>query len=129
MRALDTVFGALPFSHQGNPYDGKTLPPTLERIKKLFSKDFKVEIVDKGYRGREKIGETEVVLPGKRKFDTEYQKRKHKQQCRRRSAVEATIGHLKSDHRMGRNYLKAIVGDQNNALLAGMGLNFKQLIA
>jgi hypothetical protein len=43
--------------------------------------------------------------------------------CKRRSAIEAIISHLKSDHRMGRNYLKGRAGDTNNALLAGMGFN------
>jgi hypothetical protein len=43
--------------------------------------------------------------------------------CKRRSAIEAIIGHLKSEHKLGRNYLKGSVGDAHNALLAGMGFN------
>jgi transposase, IS5 family len=35
---------------------------------------------------------------------------------------------LKSDHRLGRNYLKGRVGDTNNALLAGMGFNLMLLL-
>ncbi len=39
------------------------------------------------------------------------------------------IGHLKSDHRMDRNYLKGIEGDRINALLAGIGANTRKLLA
>jgi hypothetical protein len=38
-----------------------------------------------------------------------------KRELRRRSAVEPVIGHLKSEHRMGRNYLWHRHGDANNA--------------
>jgi hypothetical protein len=36
----------------------------------------------------------------------------------RRAAVEPVIGHLKAEHRMGRNYLKGPEGDRINAVLA-----------
>ena len=47
---------------------------------------------------------------------------------RRRSAVEPVIGHLKDEHRMGRNYLAHRHGDLNNAILAAVGYNFRRLI-
>jgi hypothetical protein len=37
---------------------------------------------------------------------------------RRRAAIEPVIGHLKDDHRMGRNHLKGREGDRINAVLA-----------
>jgi hypothetical protein len=37
---------------------------------------------------------------------------------RRRAAVEPVIGHIKAEHRMGRNYLKGRDGDRINAVLA-----------
>ena len=37
---------------------------------------------------------------------------------RRRAAVEPVIGHIKAEHRMGRNYLKERDGDRCNAVLA-----------
>jgi transposase, IS5 family len=40
---------------------------------------------------------------------------------RRRSAIEPVIGHLKSEHRMDRNYLAGCNGDANNAILAAVG--------
>jgi IS5 family transposase len=47
---------------------------------------------------------------------------------RRRAAVEPVIGHLKEEHRMGRNYLAHRKGDLNNAVLAAVGYNFRRLI-
>ena len=52
-----------------------------------------------------------------------------KRELRRRSAVEPVIGHVKSEHRMGRNYLKGRDGDRINAVLAAAGYNFKRLAA
>ena len=37
---------------------------------------------------------------------------------KRRAAVEPVIGHLKAEHRMGRNHLKGRDGDRANAILA-----------
>lgn len=51
-----------------------------------------------------------------------------KRQMRRRSAVEPVIGHLKAEHRMGRNYLAHSAGDAANAVLAAAGYNFSLLI-
>jgi hypothetical protein len=48
---------------------------------------------------------------------------KIKRELRRRSAVEPVIGHLKDDHRMGRNYLWHRSGDATNAILAAVGYN------
>ena len=53
---------------------------------------------------------------------------KIKRELRRRSAVEPVIGHLKSEHRMGRNYLWHRQGDAINAVLAAVGYNFRRLI-
>ena len=42
--------------------------------------------------------------------------------------MEPVIGHLKAEHRMGRNYLWFRHGDANNAVLAAAGYNFRRLI-
>jgi len=52
---------------------------------------------------------------------------KIKRELRRRSAVEPVIGHLKAEHRMGRNYILYRRGDAANAVLAA-GYNFRRLI-
>ncbi|MBM7488187.1 hypothetical protein ACVWWI_006262 [Bradyrhizobium sp. USDA 3686] len=53
---------------------------------------------------------------------------KIKRELRRRAAVEPVIGHLKAEHRMGRNYLWRRQGDAANAVLAAAGYNFRRLI-
>jgi IS5 family transposase len=41
-----------------------------------------------------------------------------RRELRRRSAIEATIGHMKTDGRLDRNFLLGQAGDAINALLA-----------
>ncbi len=110
-----------------NQYDGKTLPQVLEDVKQRTGRCPRTMIVDQGYRGRKKIGETEIVSADKLKQElTRYEKRKTKKQLRRRAAIEPVIGHLKSDFRLARNYLKGALGDHLNVLLAAAAFNFKK---
>ena len=51
-----------------------------------------------------------------------------RREMKRRAAVEPVIGHLKAEHRMGRNYLKGRDGDRINAVLAAAGYNFSLLL-
>ena len=51
-----------------------------------------------------------------------------KREIRRRAAVEPVIGHLKAEHRMGRNHLAHRTGDAINAVLAAVGYNFRLLL-
>ena len=47
---------------------------------------------------------------------------------RRRSAIEPVIGHIKAEHRIGRNHLAGKQGDAVNAILAAAGYNFSLLL-
>ena len=47
---------------------------------------------------------------------------------KRRSAIEAVIGHAKTDGRLGRNYLLGREGDKINAILSGCGYNIRKLL-
>jgi hypothetical protein len=47
---------------------------------------------------------------------------------RRRSAIEPTICHTKSDGKLDRNWLKGAVGDALNAVLGGAGHNLRLII-
>jgi hypothetical protein len=47
---------------------------------------------------------------------------------KRRAAIEPGIGHLKREHRMDRNRLSGTVGDQINAILSTVGMNFHKLL-
>jgi IS5 family transposase len=47
---------------------------------------------------------------------------------KRRQAIEPVIGHLKTDHRMSRCWLKGAVGDAINAVLSAAGYNLRWLL-
>ena len=75
-------------------------------------KEVKHAVCDRGYRGRKKFGNTDVILPASPlKRDNRYQRDKKRKQYRRRAAIEPIIGHLKTDFRLTRNFLKGIAGD------------------
>jgi len=50
-----------------------------------------------------------------------------KKQFGRRAAIEPVIGHLKSDHRIKRNFYKGITGDSINVMLSA-AYNFKRMM-
>jgi len=114
-------------SHEQNQHDSHTLPEILHHVEKTRGKVVKQAVCDRGYRGKREVNTTKIVLPGKAlKKDTRYQKDKKRKQCRRRAAIEPIIGHLKSDFRLARNYLKGAMGDQINLLMAACAWNLKQ---
>jgi IS5 family transposase len=87
-----------------------------------------VAIGDKAFRGQSHCGETEVVTPGRGKKNASvYEKRKARKRFRRRAAIEPRIGHLKSDFRLDRNFLKGQVGDAINLLLAAAASNLERI--
>jgi len=47
---------------------------------------------------------------------------------RRRNNVEPVVGHLKSDGKMRRCFLKGVLGDALNALLCACGQNLRKLL-
>jgi IS5 family transposase len=111
----------------GNPYDGHTLAKVIPAITQQIGTSLTRVIADAGYRGH-----NAPLTPGLRVF-TSGQKRgvtdQIKRELRRRPAVEPVIGHLKEEHRMGRNYLAGRAGDAANAVLAAVGYNFRLLLA
>ncbi|TKB06000.1 IS5 family transposase [Desulforhopalus sp. IMCC35007] len=114
--------GALAFHN--NPYDGHTLEETLEQVTKLTKSPDHV-FVDRGYRGHDYTGEASVHVDKVRRGKTSNSLWRW---MKRRSAVEPSIGHLKQEHRMDRNRLKGVVGDQINAILSAAGMNFRKLM-
>ena len=121
------IVGALGFRNQ---YDGHTLEKTLEQTERLTGKAPNTATVDRGYKGRSKIGETLIQIP--KPFNTRttsaYQQQKLKKSFKRRAAIEPTISHLKTDHRLSRNFYKGIVGDNINVMLAAAAFNFKRMM-
>jgi IS5 family transposase len=111
----------------GNPYDGHTLPEALERSQKNVEYPIRDAYVDRGYRGIKKSaipGINMQVAGRKRNSLTRWEKK----WLKRRSAIEPIIGHMKSDNRLNRNYLKGTVGDSINVILSACGFNFRKLL-
>lgn len=121
------IVGAVSFSQ--NVYDGHTLPESLTQSAELVGRRAKVAICDRGYRGKSNINSTKIEIPKEpRKRASAYEKRKARKRFRRRAGIEPIIGHLKSDYRLLRNYLKGNVGDSINLMLAVAAYNFKKLM-
>jgi len=110
----------------GNPYDGHTLATVIPEMEALIGNAIDRILADKGYRGHNAPPDYRfrVFTSGQKRRMTP----KIKRELRRRSAVEPVIGHLKSEHRMGRNYLWHRQGDAANAVLAAVGYNFRRII-
>lgn len=122
------IVGALSFSN--NPYDGHTLPVVLNQYQNIFNATPKEITVDRGYRGKTQIGTTKINIPKpfNDKLLSKYQQLKLRKQFKRRAAIEPVIGHLKTDHRVARNFYKGIKGDEINMLLAAAAFNFKRMM-
>jgi len=124
-RTTGVIVGAL--SIEKNDYDGHTLEPALAQYKQFHGTEPKKAIVDLGYRGQNKIGETEIITPRKR-ATTPHQRAALRSDHRRRSSIEACMSHLKRYYRLGRNFYCAIKGDVTNVLLAAAAHNFKRMM-
>jgi len=60
-KTTGVIVGALSFTE--NIYDGKTLPSVLEQAWQITETCPKVAICDRGYRGRTRVGDVEIVTP------------------------------------------------------------------
>ena len=80
---------------------------------------------DKGYRLKkgEMPENCRMFLPGSRQRSVAEKKR-----MKRRNAIEPIIGHMKSDNRLSRNYLRGILGDVRNVILSACGFNMRKLL-
>ncbi len=110
----------------GAPYDGHTLETVLPEIESQIGVNLTRIVTDAGYKGHNATDKhrLKVFTSGQKRGVTD----SIKKALRRRAAVEPVIGHLKAEHRMGRNYLAGRSGDAINAVLAAVGYNFSLLI-
>ena len=117
-------------SFKGNPHDSKTIEPLLQQAKTNLGQQPKELIYDRGGKGQKEVGITKIITPDYRplKRDTAYQKRAKRKKFRRRAAIEPVIEHLKTDYRMGQNYLSGPKSPQINAWLAATGWNLKKMM-
>ena len=109
-------------SFHGNPYDGHTLDQTVTAVRKLSPVPCKI-FVDLGYVGHNFKEKSKVFTAKTQKTLSKDDKKMQK----RRSAIEPIIGHLKNFGRMGRNYLKGVIGDIINPLISAVGLNLRRI--
>ena len=118
------ILGAMSFR---NEYDGHTIESSLEQVERLTGRKIKLLAGDRGYRGKKEINGTKIMIPDvPKKSDSRYQRlKKHMLFCKC-AGIEPTIGHLKSDYRLGRNFYKGVVGDAVNVLLSAAAYNFRR---
>jgi IS5 family transposase len=112
----------------GNPYDGHILREQLEQTGILLEDVGGVPkevVVDLGFRGVDQDNpKVEIIHRGKYRSLTRQQRR----WLKRRQAVEPAIGHLKSDNRMDRCWLRGATGDALHAVLCAAGYNLRWLL-
>ena len=109
----------------GNPYDGHTLGTVIEGAERLTGCEIEHAYVDKGYRGHDAANPRRVFISGQKRGVFGAIKR----ELRRRSAIEAVIGHMKADGHLGRCYLKGRDGDAANTILTAVGYNLRLVLA
>lgn len=108
-------------------HDSRTLPEVLEQVESLSGRRPAQCVVDLGYRGKKNVGDTRILMPGRPAAKaTAYEKSKKRKLFQKRAGIEPVIGHLKSDYRLGRNFLKGLAGDQINLLMAASAFNLKK---
>lgn len=85
------IVGAMGFR---NEYDGHTLEGALYQHEKLSRKRAKSATVDRGYRGKTRIGETMISIPRpfNNKKSSQYQHNKLRKGFKRRAAIESEPG-------------------------------------
>lgn len=108
----------------GNPYDGHTLKTVIEDTERLTGCPIERAYADKGYRGHDTTNPRRVFLSGQKRGVFGVIKR----ELRRRSAIEAVIGHMKTDGHLGRCYLKGRNGDAANVVLSAVGYNLRLVL-
>lgn len=121
---LDEGFVVGMRSFAGNPYDGHTLKEALEQVEILTDQRPELAVVDRGYRGHDE-NRTRVLISGTRRGLTP----KLIADLSRRSAIEAEIGHMKTDGRLSRCPLKDTIGDALFATLCACGHNIRKILA
>lgn len=114
------IMGAINFTQ--SLHDSHTVAEALEQFERLTGKEAAEVFVDRGYKGIKEYKASKIYVPVTDKNITKEKRKKHS----RRAAIEPVISHLKHDYRLCRNYLKGILGDNMNVILASAGMNFKR---
>ena len=107
----------------GYPYDGHTLAVCLQQAARVSGAVPAEAYVDRGYKGH-RLRRPSVWIAGAKRGVTAAIHRKLK----RRNAIEPVIGHMRTDGRLSRNFLKGSAGDAMNAILCGAGHNIRKIL-
>ncbi len=103
------------------------MPDVLAQIRRLLGRVPVIGIADRGYRGKSKVNDTQIMTPEPERKNASVDAMKlARKRFRRRAGIEPVIGHLKSEHRLKRNFLKGFSGDQINLIMAAAAFNFKK---
>jgi IS5 family transposase len=111
-------------SMPGAPYDGQSLHSQLEQVEVLTGVMPNLALADRGCRGVEPPKGVRLLLSHTRGLPPALKKR-----LRRRQAIEQTIGHMKTDGLLARNWLEGGDGDAIHAVLCGGGHNIRLVLA
>ena len=122
-------------NHPHNIYDGHVTAEARDQIKDLTGTKPPIMVGDHGYRGTDMVTAlaevgTQVITPVnlRKSIKGTAEHRRLRKLLAKRSRIEAVIGHLKAEHRLCRNYLHGVLGDELNVLLAAVGWNLKKLM-
>ena len=83
----------------------------MVNAKEITAKEMKMVMIDST------VQEKNITFPTDAKL--------YRKKFCKRAGIEPVIGHLKSDHRMIRNYLKSTLGDAINTLMAAAAYNMR----
>ncbi len=108
----------------GDPYDGHTLNEVLAETEAPTGREIERAYLEKGNRGHDAPKPNRVYRSGQKRGVFGQIRR----ELRRRSAIEAVIGHCKTDGHLGRNFLKGRLGDPIHAVMSAVGYNLRLIL-
>lgn len=125
-KTTGVIIGAL--NYRENLYDGHTLDAALAQQERVCERKVDIAYADRGYRGRKEINGTTICIPdnGVNRTITSFKRNKLRKSFCRRASIEPSIGHLKSDHRLSRNFYAGTIGDDIDVMLSAAAYNFKR---
>ena len=135
LQIIESMIGKKPAEHQMSIFEvaldsfidmNHELVLLSKQIARLTGYEPVEALTDRGYRGKKRVGNMAISIPSSGSpGQSYYQKRKARKKFCKRAGIEPVIGHLKSDHRMMRNYLKGTLGDAINTMMAAAAYNMR----
>ncbi len=105
-------------------YDGHKLHSQLEHVEILTHLQPSMALADRGNRGVQPPEGTRLLISHTRGLPPALKKL-----LKRRQTIERTIGNMKTDGLLARNWLKGSDGDAIHAVLCGAAQNLRLILA